>query len=118
MNSRYSPVSFNFKYRKSDCLVKFLFNSFAHIVYTQAFTHIDTRIPRNPRDNLRRSEINLRSEFPKAPWFDGCPIAHSKDNEILLKKWHQHDCCPHSYKSRMALSFFYSTCFSAWQRLI
>jgi hypothetical protein len=72
-----SPVSFNFKDRKSDSLVKFLFNSFTHIVYTQAFTHIDTRIPRNLWDYLRRSEINLRSEFPKAPWFDGCPIAHS-----------------------------------------
>ena len=39
---RDSPVSFNFKDRKSDSLVKFLFNSFAHIVYTQAFT--DSRI--------------------------------------------------------------------------
>ena len=71
-SSRYSPVSFNFKDRKSDCLVKFpsvFISSLLRrdIVYTQAFTHIDMRIPRNPRDYLRRSEINLRSEFPKAP---------------------------------------------------
>jgi hypothetical protein len=73
-SSRYSPVSFNFKDRKSDCLVKFPFNSFALIVYTAS---IHAHWHAKPAG--LSSAFDLRSEFPKPPWFDGCPIAHSHD---------------------------------------
>jgi hypothetical protein len=68
-----SPVSFNFKDRKSDSLVKFLFNSFAHIVYTQAqAATLDNLF--SPRTGTEIPYVPLQHNMQFSPMFPYVPL--------------------------------------------